>query len=230
MILDMNRGLIIFARPPIPGQVKTRLAASIGDHNAADLYTAMLADVLELTTKLERTRVMVFWAIDDSSIPTFSAPHVESFLQCGADLGERMKNAFIYAFNLGIDVCCIIGSDSPDLPPEYISRAFVTLEQDQSDIVFGPSEDGGYYLMGMRNAQPQLFEGISWSTSQVLPVSLERACVLGLRASLLPLWYDIDTIDDLSRLAHTYSSGAQHTRKAIRNSSGLSNFISEAGT
>lgn len=197
----MNKGLIIFAREPVLGRVKTRLARTVGDLAAAELYRAMLSDVLEQAAALSGVRPLLFWACDDTPIPVSPAfPPMESFDQRGATLGQRMADAFERAFESGCQACCIIGSDSPDLPPEYIRQAFELLERDEADAVFGPAEDGGYYLLGLRRTWRTIFEDIAWGTHGVLATSLERAHELGLRTSLLPLWYDIDTLDDLSRL------------------------------
>jgi hypothetical protein len=195
----MTKGLIIFAREPRAGTVKTRLARDLGSHRAAtDLYAAMLADVLASAATLDDTRQLLFWAMKSGAIPAFSSlPRLEMFEQQGRDLGERMANAFGRAFAGGCETCCIIGSDSPDLPPDYIRQAFGLLEGDEAEAVFGPAEDGGYYLLGLRRVPQGLFDEIAWSTPEVLRTSLERARLCGLRTALLPPWRDIDTNEDL---------------------------------
>jgi len=211
----MSRGLIIFARQPVPGRVKTRLAGAVGAPAAAELYSAMLADVLEQAAALPGIRPLLFWDCDGTGTPHRpDVPAMESFEQRGADLGLRMADAFGRAFGLGCEVCCVIGSDSPDLPPKYIRQAFALLESGETDVVFGPAEDGGYYLVGMKEIHPHLFADIAWSTPAVLATSLERARGLGLRTSLLEPWYDIDTLDDLARLLGTSATNAPRTRRA----------------
>jgi rSAM/selenodomain-associated transferase 1 len=211
----VTKGLIIFAREPVPGKVKTRLGRDIGYTAAANLYSAMLDDVLESAAGLEGVRPLLFWACDDASIPSCPAlTPMESFEQCGATLGQRMADAFEQAFGSGCTVCCIIGTDSPDLPTEYIRQAFDLLCRDEAEVVFGPARDGGYYLLGLRQSWPGLFEDIAWGTPEVLAISVARARGLGLRTSLLPLWYDIDTLDDLSRLLDSPGSNAPRTREA----------------
>lgn len=209
----MNKGLIIFAREPVPGRVKTRLAASIGDLAAAELYAAMLGDVLENAAKLEGVKTMAFWATDGDPTPAPLAPHMESFVQSGANLGDRMAAALETAFSNGVEACCIIGSDSPDLPVEYIRQTFDHLEQDEADVVFGPAEDGGYYLLGLRRNWPWFFRDIPWSTTAVLKSSLKRAEELGLRTTLLPAWYDLDELKDLLRLLGSHGTSAPRTRE-----------------
>lgn len=195
----MTRGLIIFAREPLAGTVKTRLARDLrSDQAATDLHAAMLADVLASAATLDDTRLLLFWALKSGAVPTFSTlARMEIFEQQGEDLGARMANAFDRAFARGCESCCIIGSDSPDLPLEYIRQAFGLLERDEAQVVFGPAEDGGYYLLGLRHVPQRLFEDIAWSGPEVLRTSLERAGVCGLRTALLPPWRDIDTTDDL---------------------------------
>ncbi|WP_173198212.1 TIGR04282 family arsenosugar biosynthesis glycosyltransferase [Geobacter sp. SVR] len=223
--MDTNKGLIIFAREPVPGRVKTRLARQVGEQAAADLYAEMLADVVALAASLEDVRPVVFWALEnpDVSCPEFSG--MGSARQQGACLGERMSDAFERTFADGSELCCIIGSDSPDLPADYVRQAFDVLEQGRADVVFGPSEDGGYYLLGMSRLWPELFEGISWGGPQVLEVSLERARKQGLRAVLLPTWYDIDTAADLERLAQSPDAVACRTGRMLLGS----DFIVQAG-
>jgi len=195
----MTRGLIIFAREPRPGTVKTRLARDLGSHRAAtDLYAAMLTDVLASAATLEDTRLLLFWALNGGAAPAFpTPPRLELFEQQGHDLGERMAHAFESALASGCETCCIIGSDAPDLPPEYIRQAFCLLERDEAEAVFGPADDGGYYLLGLRRVPQRLFQEIAWSSAEVLQTSLERARLCGLRTALLPPWRDIDTRDDL---------------------------------
>jgi uncharacterized protein len=212
----MKRTLIIFAKEPVPGKVKTRLAADLGEGSAADLYAAMLEDVLDQVVSLEDIKPLVFWSLESDSVPLLDRyPGLETFVQQGPDLGERMEAAFTEAFSMGAESCCIIGSDLPDLPLEHIRQAFDTLEQHQADIVFGPAEDGGYYLVGMQRIVPGIFDGIQWSTGEVLASNCLRAADLGLKVGLIPLWYDIDLLADIRRLASTPGSSAPRTRQAF---------------
>ena len=212
----MKQALIIFAREPIPGTVKTRLARTVGPQAAMELYRAMLGDVLETARSLPDTRLMLFWALQTGVVPDLPEfPGLEMFVQQGADLGERMDNAFSRAFSLGITSCCCIGSDLPDLPAASIRQAFYELESPETDCVFGPAEDGGYYLAGMKRRTAGLFAGIAWSTPQVLEASLDKARELRLATTLLPLWYDIDVMDDLRRLAESPGEAAPRTRRVF---------------
>ena len=193
-----KKGLIIFAREPLPGKVKTRLAAGIGDSAAARLYRAMLQDVLDISRKLTDVKTVVFWDCEERTLPLLAKRYqCFSRRQTAGVLGQRMRAAFEAMFSDGIKNCCIIGSDIPDLPLLYIQKAFELLAEDQTDAVFGPSADGGYYLLGLKNMVPQLFTDIDWSTPLVLRQSMEAAQSAGVTTALLPEWYDIDTLDDL---------------------------------
>ena len=196
----MKKGLILFAREPIPGQVKTRLAASIGDHAAAELYETMLQDVLKTARQLSDVETVVFWACEEETALLTALTEkfrCNSRYQRHGDLGQRMQAAFEEMFASGCELCCIIGSDAPDLPISYIQDAYRLLETKPVDVVFGPSKDGGYYLLGLRQVRPQVFEHIPWSSPEVLEQSLAIVRDSGMTAALLPEWQDIDTFEDL---------------------------------
>lgn len=147
----MNRGLIIFAREPIPGMVKTRLAAEIGVPAATELYETMLRDVLKTAGELKGVESVVFWSCEEESLPLLADRYRCCTRRQGAgELGERMQAAFEELFADGFDLCCIIGSDAPDLPLAYIQDAYRLLATEQPDVVLGPCRDGGYYLLGIR--------------------------------------------------------------------------------
>jgi hypothetical protein len=110
-----------------------------------------------------------------------------------------MRNAFAEIFRQGFARVAIIGTDSPDLPPEYIFESFTLLEDEHTDVVFGPAGDGGYYLLAMKRVWEELFRGLPWSSAELLAASVEMARVLCLGASFLPVWHDIDTEADLHR-------------------------------
>jgi rSAM/selenodomain-associated transferase 1 len=128
----------------------------------------------------------------------------DGFPQAGADLGERMKNAFQHCFADGFDDVIIIGSDIPDLPPEIFAEAFAALEN--RGAVIGPAADGGYYLIGFRKETfaPEAFEGIVWSTQAVFAETVARLERVGVGVHLLPSWRDVDTVDDLRDLVRRH--------------------------
>ena len=194
----MTKGLIVFAREPVPGKVKTRLASSIGDLAASKQYEDMLQNVLKTTRQLSDVETVIFWDCEVESLPLLAEKYLCcSLFQSPGNLGQRMQAAFEKMFSSGFELCCIIGSDAPDLPHSYIMEAFDLLEMQQADAVFGPSMDGGYYLLGVRQVWPQLFAHIPWSSVDVLHQSLAAACDSGLTTTLLPVWQDIDTLEDL---------------------------------
>ncbi|MFZ4859344.1 MAG: TIGR04282 family arsenosugar biosynthesis glycosyltransferase [Desulfuromonadaceae bacterium] len=194
----MKKGLIVFAREPLPGKVKTRLAASLGVQLATDIYENMLREVLKTTRQLSDIETIVFWACREESLPILAQRYqCTSRSQKQGDLGQRMEAAFEEMFADGCESCCIIGSDAPDLPIAYILEAYRFLEMQCPEAVFGPSRDGGYYLLGLRQVWPELFAKISWSSSDVLEQSLTAAHASRLSISLLPEWQDIDTVEDL---------------------------------
>lgn len=199
-ILKKN-ALLIFAKEPVPGQVKTRLTPFLSPDAAADLYRCMLEDTLEKAAALTDVEPIVFYDGDDDAAAFFkgTAAQMTVFPQKGADLGQRMKNAFATVFSDGFQKAVIIGTDSPHLPAGYITDAFHRLDDGQIEAVYGPSDDGGYYLLALKQLHGALFENITWSSGEVLAESLIAAGKAGVGTALLPPWYDLDTADDLMR-------------------------------
>lgn len=211
-----KRALIIFARDPVPGEVKTRLARHIGNQAAADLYAAMLQDVVQTASNLPKITPIIFWA--NSAVTQSMERLGERFissLQNGNSLGERMAHAFDKVFSKDFKTCCIIGSDAPDIPQKYILQAFALLESNSVDVVFGPAADGGYYLVGMNRTYRQLFEDIPWSCQDTLEKSCAKAATLGISYALLPEWHDMDTLEDVTLALHMGLSTASKTHKAL---------------
>jgi uncharacterized protein len=203
----MHRCLIIVAKEPIAGLVKTRLAASIGAERTAALYRCFLQDTIALARRVPACDLALsFWPPD--AAPHFRALDPAALLlpQSGADFGHRLLSAFEQAAAAGYDELVLIGSDNPSLPPDYVTQAFAALAA--APAVLGPSEDGGYYLIGMRTPQPALFErGIAWSTAHVAQQTSALAAAAGLAMARVPPWYDIDTLADLQRLFCDLRSG-----------------------
>jgi rSAM/selenodomain-associated transferase 1 len=214
-----KKALIIFAKEPVPGNVKTRLIPALSPDKAAQLYLHMLTDTMKKVESLQEVDRFLFY---DGGMETeeyfrrlFPALHLCQQERC--DLGVRMEAAFTKVFAKGYRTAAIIGTDSPDLPLSFIFDAFNILEKEEADIVFGPAEDGGYYLLGMRRLHGELFHGIRWSTGQVLRESLKKAELAGLVAAALPVWCDVDTIEDLKRLKlRNGENGAPLTGDFIR--------------
>jgi hypothetical protein len=211
----MKRGLIVIAKEPVPGQVKTRLCSLWTLEEAAELYRRFLLDTFELAARLQGVTVTVAYFPSEAE-ETFKAMAPLAFelmLQRGADLGERLSGAFEQLFSLGYERVVAIGADSPTLPPAYIGWSFELLAG--TELALGPSADGGYYLIGMKAFHPELFQGVAMGTERVFSQTLKRARQANLRVSLLPPWYDVDTQDDLERLRaelHATPQVAMHTR------------------
>lgn len=198
---DTSRALIIFAKKPAPGAVKTRLAPPLTAESAAELYACMLQDTLDLAQTLAGITSFIFYQDDPDAAGFFATavPGIAAEPQQGDNLGMRMKKAFTEIFSRGFSKVAIIGSDSPDLPAEYVFAAFTQLEDKQTDVVFGPSVDGGYYLLALKRVWDELFMDIPWSSAAVLAISAAKAKDSHLGVALLPPWYDLDTPADLER-------------------------------
>jgi uncharacterized protein len=192
--------LIIFAKAPVQGQVKTRLCPPLTPDEAASLHGSIVLDMLERSRGAAMDRfVACAPSADHVFFKILEERHgVRLLTQTGDDLGARMARAMADVFSLGYQKVLIIGTDLPTLPGPAFSEAAALLAT--HDLVLGPACDGGYYLIGLRKPAPELFAGIPWSTDKVLPLTQQKAAALGLRATLLPVRRDIDTIEDLSAL------------------------------
>jgi uncharacterized protein len=191
--------LIIFAKQPTPGKVKTRLCPPLSFQAAAQLYEHFLADVLEEMAKLPQIRLALAYT-PDAARPFFTKlapPGTSVVAQAGEDLGERLQQACRWGFAQGTGTVLVRNSDSPDLPGVLVTEAREVLDSQRADVVLGPCPDGGYYLVGLRSPRPQLFDDIAWSGPAVLADTLAQANRLGLTVHLLPSWPDIDTFDDV---------------------------------
>lgn len=213
----MNEALIVFAKVPRPGEVKTRLTPLLSQADAARVYTAFLRDGLRLYERLDvDIRLYVAPPVPSGEFPGIPTG-VTVYEQTGPDLGARMQAAFRETFQDGIDSAAIVGTDHPTLPLEFVERAFRALETPNS-ICVGPSEDGGFYLLGMSTFYPRLFEGMTYSHDRVLTETLARVEVTEARLTLLPQWYDVDTPDDLRRMIRDLEENdpeAPNTRRII---------------
>lgn len=194
-------GLIVFARAPEKGKVKTRLEDRFSHDQVLMVYRAMLRDVLELARGLQDQipQISIFWTGDSCLLPPeefvreFST--LQHFTQRGEDLGARMYQAMKEEFARGRRKVLLIGCDSPHLPPSFIFMALDLLETE--DWVLGPSVDGGYYLIGTTRLLIEPFQQIEWGTAEVLEQSLALLGSKGLKVGLLPHWFDLDRTEDL---------------------------------
>jgi uncharacterized protein len=198
--------LVIFAKAPIPGEVKTRLCPPLTPDEAATLHGSFVLDMLE-RTKLAVAKLQLpfhrYLACAPSSELVFFKIMEERqgtrlLDQVGEDLGWRMHRTFVDLFAKGYKQVIIVGTDVPTLPLSVYQKALAMLGR--SDVVLGPAMDGGYYLIGLTKPAEQLFTGVPWSTDQVFAVTQQKAKTLGLSVELTTAWRDVDTIADLQSL------------------------------
>ena len=197
--------LVIFAKWPLPGQVKTRLCPPLRPDQAAELARCFLLDTVARVSRLEDVQVWVAFT------PADTEPHFRTLLpasvrylpQRGTNLGERELNIFTDLFEKAATRVAIMGSDIPSVPLAYLRSAFDLLKDPECDAVLGPSSDGGYYCIGAQAGHtglPALFEHIEWSTERVLEQTLRQARLHNLHIRLIPRWYDVDTVADMQKL------------------------------
>ena len=187
--------VILFARAPVPGRVKTRLAAAIGAEAAAEAHSCFVEDMLD---KLESLRPRAELELHtDTGTDAWSRPGVARFLQAEGDLGHRMLEALRRGLEAECERVMIVGSDAPTLPVWRLE----TLLDSPADVALGPAEDGGYYAIACRRIHPAMFDGVAWSGPRALEQTCTAARACGLSLDVGPSWYDIDTPEDLERLA-----------------------------
>jgi len=188
----MKDCLIIFAKEPKAGKVKTRLQGYLSQEMCVKLYKAFLKDTVEIARRVNCKYKIIAYESNGNApnyLKTIAAPF-QFYEQKGENLGRRMYNAFKFALRKGSQRTVIIGSDSPTMPVAYIKDAFDWLKT--ADIVLGPSLDGGYYLIGLRKPRLSLFKNIRWSSKTALADTLKNVQRLKKAVSLLPHWYDVD--------------------------------------
>lgn len=195
MVKTHDNALILFARDPILGKVKTRLSPFLKDDVILKLYTCFLQDSLDNIRKVENVDHFVGVAPSNESgfFTGIPGSDIRLFVQEGENLGEKMRRAIQDRLSEGYKRVVIIGSDSPSLPVSYIYRALGS----DKDIVLGPSTDGGYYLIGMAGKVVEVFKDVAWGTEKVLSETLGHLEQNGASLELLPVWYDVDSPDDL---------------------------------
>ncbi|HXX48316.1 MAG TPA: TIGR04282 family arsenosugar biosynthesis glycosyltransferase [Myxococcota bacterium] len=195
-----RRVLALFAKAPVAGAVKTRLVPELSPARAAELYEAMLLDVLEQHARA-RDWELALWFTPDDAAEWFAAHAPAAYRrlpQRGADLAQRMRALFEQHAAEGFDRIVLRGTDSPTLPEARVEQAFAALEH--FPLALCPDRDGGYNLIGLRQPHPRLFE-LELSSATVLAATLARARELGLACEILPAHHDVDTWSDVLRLA-----------------------------
>lgn len=195
--------LLIFVKNPLPGKVKTRLARTIGEAKALEIYQQLLLHTVAITKEVNTDKA-VFYSdfIGESDI--WPEAIYQKYVQQGTELGQRMENAFCWAFWQRYEQVVIIGSDCPQLTATIIHQAFEALQTSQ--VVIGPAVDGGYYLLGLKSNVSQLFTNKAWSSPTVFTSTIADLQKLQLCYKLLPLLHDIDHEEDLALLDSIHSS------------------------
>jgi hypothetical protein len=190
------------AKAPQPGQVKTRLCPPLSHREAAELYRCFLVDKIAQVNALQRADAVVSYTPTDAKswFEHLTPAHFMLIPQHGDDLGGRIIFTFDQLFRQGYARVIVIDSDTPTLPTAYLEQALRLIAAAENDVVLGPTEDGGYYLIGLRQAYRELFEQMPWSTSQVFPETRRRSELYGLTVACTDYWYDVDTPEDLARL------------------------------
>ena len=238
--------LVVMAKAPIPGTVKTRLMPVFSAPQAAALARALLIDQLENLRAFRNADLYLAFTPPAARplIRRLTPTRFEIFPQRGAGLGARMHNIFTTFFAQGYKRIVLIGGDLPPVPLGYLTQAFTYLDAKKSSAhsslakpvlsgvekrkragsdeaqqraVLGPSLDGGFYLVGLNREQPALFDRMTWSHQRVLAQALERLEVAGVRSKQLRHWFDVDTVDDVQRLLRLRGSSA----KAMKNTLSL---------
>lgn len=216
----ITRAVVIMAKEPVPGRTKTRLHPLLGSEAAADLYRCFLMDTIELAVAAPGADVIL--AIDPPTSTDFFtdlAPGIPVVPQRGAHLGDRLDSVIDSCLRSGYEHVVAVGSDSPSLPTSFIATAFDELDRTDVDVVLGPTEDGGYYLIGVDRRPGALVTDVTMSTPEVLSETVAVADRLGLTIQLVERWYDIDEPADLRRLkdelARSDTAVAPHTTNLL---------------
>ena len=214
--MALNKAILIFSKAAELGNVKTRLRPLLTDSQCLSLHLALLQDTIAKCVLVDADTILYL----SSLTPLPFSPGIPTAVQNGANLGERMQNAFSEAL-LRYERVVVVGTDSPTISPETLQQAFDGL--DTHEMVLGPTEDGGYYLISLKQVIPEIFSDIPWGTLQVLEKTLH--VVKHRRVLLLPLYFDVDQPGDLMRLkkeiAPSIASYMRHTRKWLSSFSGI---------
>jgi rSAM/selenodomain-associated transferase 1 len=220
----LKEALVVLAKAPREGAVKTRLLGALTVPESVDAYTNFLRDTFATAESIQEERenlqiVLCYTPVgDEEAFETIEREGSLMLPQRGEGFGERLFNCFSDLFAMGFESIVVIGADSPTLPGEYVFDAFESFETDD-DVVVGPATDGGYYLIGMRKPHVHMFENIPWSGPGVLEATIERAKEAELDLVLLPEWYDVDTPEDFERLKREVQENkgaARFTRRFLK--------------
>jgi len=220
-----ERAVIVFARVPVLGRVKTRLAAGCGDETALEIYRWLGRRTVDAALAVRNCRTTVYHTPAATEIILgWLGDEMPLRVQAEGDLGRRVALAIADVAASGAGRVVVVGTDCPDMSTAMIESAFASLSD--ADVVLGPTRDGGYYLIGVREPHPALFRGIPWSTGETLSATLAAAAAAGLRVSLLGERLDIDTAADwaawCAESGHSVDTGMRpvRARQPVRRDAG----------
>jgi rSAM/selenodomain-associated transferase 1 len=195
----MNDAVIIFARLPVEGKVKTRLASTLGDEFALKFYKACSQHIFNECRKIAKKETSIYITFpaedDNKHMIEWAGNDFRFFPQHGKDIGIKMQSAFKMVFSEGIKKAILIGTDIPDISSEVLLQALKAL--DNNEVVIGPAKDGGFYLVGMKRLYESLFERNDWGTNKVFTGTLNQLRINNINYELTPEFYDIDTEENL---------------------------------
>lgn len=202
--------IIVMVKAPIAGFVKTRLTPPLSQSDAATLAQCFLKDIVDSLKRVTPKIIVAFTPPEGRvALERSLSQQLLWFAQKGNDLGERLNSAVTHAHDLGFNPIIVLGADSPTIPASFIETALDALVMGETDVVLGPTTDGGYYLIGQNSLQPELFQNIPWSSPSTFQQTARKANQLNLRLRQLPEWYDVDTPADLITLSNELLSNPE---------------------
>ena len=197
-------GIAVMAKASKPGRTKTRLSPPLTGEEAAAFNTAFLRDIaanlLGVGAEASVAGYMAFAPPGEIAFFDFLPTEIGLFEAWRPDFGTCLSDTILEVLRRGHGAACVLNADSPTLPPAFLAQAVAILAEPGDRAVLGPSSDGGYYLLGLKQHHARLFEEIDWSTERVAEQTLERAAEIGLPVHMLPTWYDVDDADALATL------------------------------
>jgi hypothetical protein len=210
----MKKAIIIMAKVPEAGKVKTRLQPFLTPEQSAELSNAFLQDAESKAHSVTENLIVAVSPFDKRDRLTDILQHKPLLIeQTGETLGDKMFNAFKVAFEKGLDSVVMFGTDSPTFPADYIEQAFEFLEL-ETDVVLGKTEDGGFYLLGLKILDTRIFENVSWSSAETFEQIWQNIMNLKLHLREIPSWYDVDEKEDFERLQNEMSNKNAERRAA----------------
>lgn len=211
----MKRAIIIMSKVPTAGKVKTRLASALSPEQSAELAAVFLLDAVRKAKSICENVILAYSPPEEINALKRIVPFQSVFIeQTGKDLGNKMFNAFKFAFERNSDSAVVmIGTDSPTLPADFIEQAFEHLEL-ETDVVLGKTEDGGFYLIGLRAPIEKIFANVEWSSPQTFEQVYRNVSNLNLHLRETPGWYDVDEPRDLEKLREEFRHNKNARRRA----------------